>query len=81
MNIRQSFLSYSVIAALAMFSLTSCGDIEQNLTIKQDGSGTLETSFDIGEMMSMIKGFGDAGVEDDTILLDQEVDTTIAEAP
>lgn len=81
MNIRKSFLSYSVIAALAMFSLTSCGDIEQNLTIKQDGSGTLETSFDIGEMMSMIKGFGDAGVEDDTILLDQEVDTTIAEAP
>ena len=83
MNIRQSFLSYFVIGALALFGLTSCGDIEQNLTIKPDGSGTLETSFDIGEMMSMIKGFGDAGIEDVTISTDQEVDTALVtpEAP
>lgn len=81
MNIRQTLLSYSVIGGLALFGLTSCGDIEQNLTIKADGSGTLETSFDIGEMMSMIKGFGDAGIEDDTLAEDREVDTTVAEAP
>lgn len=77
MNIRRSLLSYGTIGALALFGLTSCGDIEQNLTIKPDGSGTLETSFDIGEMMSMIKGFGDAGMEDVTISTDQEVDTAL----
>lgn len=77
MNIRRSLLSYGTIGVLALFGLTSCGDIEQNLTIKPDGSGTLETSFDIGEMMSMIKGFGDAGMEDVTISSDQEVDTAL----
>lgn len=81
MNLRSSVLSYYVIGAMVLFGLTSCGDIEQNLTIKPDGSGTLETSFDIGEMMSMIKGFGDAGMEEEPISIDQEVDTIGAEAP
>jgi len=68
---------------LALMSLTSCGDIEQNLIIKADGSGTLETSFEVGEMMSMLKGFEDAGVEDDTLPVDKEVDaiTPDVEAP
>src|SRR6187551_564111 len=83
MKIRQSFLNCSVLCMLALMSLTSCGDIEQNLIIKADGSGTLETSFEVGEMMSMLKGFEDAGVEDDTLPVDKEVDaiTPDVEAP
>jgi hypothetical protein len=81
MAIRQSLLYPAVIGVMALIGLTSCGDIEQNLKINPDGSGTLETSFDIGEMMSMVKGFGDAGMEEETISPDQEVDTTVAEAP
>ena len=83
MKIRQSILNCSVLCMLALMSLTSCGDIEQNLIIKADGSGTLETSFEVGEMMSMLKGFEDAGVEDDTLPVDKEVDaiTPDVEAP
>ena len=83
MKIRQSIIYSSAICMLALISLTSCGDIEQNLTIKADGSGSLETSFDVGEMMSMLKGFGDAGIEDVTISEDKAIDTlpTGEEAP
>ena len=60
--------------------MTSCGDIEQNLILNADGSGSLETSFDVGEMMSMMKGMGDMGNltnEDVTISADQPADTTM----
>ena len=78
MNLRPTLLSIATLGILTVLGLSSCGDIEQNLTIKGDGSGRLETSFDVGEMMSMMKGFGDAGVEDETISTDQEADTTQA---
>ena len=58
MNTRQSFLSLVTMGFLAMTLLSSCGDIEQNLVLNANGSGTLETSFDVGEMMSMMKGGG-----------------------
>lgn len=37
----------------------SCGDIRQDLILHRDGSGTLETTFDFGEMMSMLNNLGD----------------------
>jgi hypothetical protein len=57
-------------AAMVMGSalwLTSCGDIQQDLYLKADGSGKLEASFEIGEMMSMMKGFDDVNVSDVTL--------------
>lgn len=57
--------------------LASCGDLEQNLRINKDGSGTLETSMDIGELLGMAKGFEDMGsfqdsITDDSILFNPE---------
>lgn len=73
------------ITLFSLLGLTSCGDIEQNLKINADGSGVLETSLDIGEMMSMAKGMGemnDLNSEDVTISADEPKDTsTIAEEP
>jgi hypothetical protein len=60
----------TVIFAFSLFaliSLSSCGDFQHEIVIHPDGSGTIEASFDLGEMMSMMKGFDDAGVPDDTI--------------
>ena len=68
------------IAALLFFGLTSCGNLEQNLVINADGSGTLETSIDLGEMMSMMEGLGDMGDminEDVTISGDTETEQII----
>ena len=48
-----------VFTLLSVFALTSCGDIRQDLTLNSNGSGTLETTFDLGEMMSMLQGFED----------------------
>lgn len=69
--------------ALFLFSLTSCGDLEQNLVINADGSGTLETSIDLGEMMSMMEGLGDMGDminEDVTISGDTEAEQIITDS-
>ncbi|MBK9106000.1 MAG: hypothetical protein IPL92_15875, partial [Saprospiraceae bacterium] len=65
---------------LMLTGLTSCGDIEQNLKLNPDGSGTLETSFDVGEMMSMVKGMGEMSAlenDDVTISPDQPVDSSL----
>jgi hypothetical protein len=62
-----SFLSYLVFTVLGMTFLSSCGDIQQELFLNADGSGKLEASFELGEMMSMMKGFDDMGVPDDTL--------------
>lgn len=81
MNIRQSFLSLAIMGILTMTILTSCGDIEQNLILNANGSGTLETSFDIGEMMGMMKGMGEMGDlqnDDVTISTGEPLDTTVA---
>ena len=50
-----------------MTFLSSCGDIQQELFLNADGSGKLESSFELGEMMSMMKSFDDMGVPDDTL--------------
>jgi hypothetical protein len=48
-----------VASLFALLFLTSCGDIQQDLKLNSNGSGTLETTFDLGEMMSMLQGFED----------------------
>ena len=80
-----SILKTLAICALGILTLTSCGDIGQDLKINPDGSGTLETSFNIGEMMGMMKGLGDMGeigVSDEFLSEDpvpeQIPDTTMA---
>lgn len=81
MKIRQSFLSLATLGLLTMTLLSSCGDIEQNLVLNANGSGTLETSFDIGEMMGMMKGMGEMGDlqnDDVTISSGEPLDSTIA---
>jgi len=72
MNRPFGFLTLSVISIFSVVLLTGCGDIIQDLKINPDGSGTLETSFDVGDLMSMAKGFegmgtDETGFTDDTI--------------
>lgn len=80
MKTRPSYLLVIALAAMMLTGLTSCGDIEQNLKLNADGSGSLETSLEVGEMMSMMKGMGDMGNltnEDVTVSADQPADTTM----
>lgn len=80
MNTRQSFLSLVTMGLLTMTLLSSCGDIEQNLVLNANGSGTLETSFDVGEMMGMMKGMGEMGDlqnDDVTISSGEPADSTL----
>lgn len=80
MNTRQSFLSLVAMGFLTMTLLSSCGDIEQNLVLNANGSGTLETSFDVGEMMGMMKGMGEMGDlqnDDVTISSGEPADSTL----
>jgi hypothetical protein len=61
--------NFCLPVTLSLFSLmllTSCGDMIQELKLNPDGSGTLETSFDVGDLMSMTKGFQDMGTDDTT---------------
>jgi len=67
MKTSSSSLFALLSCCLAIFLLTSCGDIQQEYFINSDGSGKMEASFDLGEMMSMMKGFQDMGVPDDTL--------------
>ena len=72
MNRPFSFLTLSIISIISVVFLTGCGDIIQDLKINPNGSGTLETSFDVGDLMSMAKGFEGMGTDeigftDDTI--------------
>src|SRR5690606_12866649 len=70
----------SCLAALAgLLWLTSCGDIQQNLVIQPNGSGKLETTFDLGEMMSMVKGFGEITPEDLEPVMEDEDQDRVAE--
>ena len=74
-----SFLIVS-FALMMVAGLTSCGDIQQDLRLNKDGSGTLETMIDIGELMGMAQGFEDIGSDQDTFSDDMIIDT-VAPAP
>lgn len=92
MRILRGYLAICALSLFVLLTLSSCGDIQQEIFIHEDGSGKLEASFELGEMMSMMKGFGDMGMQDDTIsddtmFEDKELDnsmpadTTMIESP
>ncbi len=72
---RLSRTSLYFFSALLLLCLTSCGDLEQNLMINADGSGTLETSIDLGDLMSMMEGLGDMGdIINEDVTISNDVD-------
>lgn len=78
-----AFIYPAMLVVSMLLGLTSCGDLEQHLKINADGSGLLETSIDVGEMMSMTKSMGDMGSlnsEDVTISTGEPKDSTSAAA-
>lgn len=68
-------------ALITITGFTSCGDIQQDLRLNKDGSGTLETMIDIGELMGMTQGFEDIGSDQDTFSDDMIVDTVVPAPP
>lgn len=76
-----NYILLAFIAFITLAGLTSCGDIQQDLRLNKDGSGTLETMIDIGELMSMANGFEDMGSEQDTFTDDMVPDTVVPAAP
>ena len=84
MKIVQGYLAVFFISLLGILTMTSCGDIQSEIYIHPDGSGKMEASFDLGEMMSMMKGFSDMGMGDDTtsddaIMEDKELNQDMPE--
>ncbi len=75
MKIQTNFIIAVMIGIVALTGLSSCGDLNQNLYLKPDGSGTLETTFDVGELMSMAKGLGTMSMDVDSVTDDNVVDT------
>ncbi|MDQ3016433.1 MAG: hypothetical protein M3R25_06925 [Bacteroidota bacterium] len=75
MKIKIQSIPFIAFSMLMLGLLTSCGDLNQNLYLKSDGSGTLETTFDVGELMSMAKGFGGMAMDMDSVTDDNIVDT------
>jgi hypothetical protein len=67
MKINISTLCTAMLMGSIACLLISCGDIQQDLYLKADGSGKLEASFEMGEMMSMMKGFTDVNMSDVTL--------------
>lgn len=56
-------------------TLASCGDVVQEMYLNKDGSGTLETTIDVGELIGMAKNFENMGSAQDTFSDDHIVDT------
>lgn len=75
MKIQINFIAAVAIGCVFLSGLSSCGDLNQNLYLKPDGSGTLETTFDVGELISMAKGFGSMEMDIDSVTDDNEPDT------
>jgi hypothetical protein len=67
MRTSSSTLFPLLVCCIGLLFLSSCGDIQQEYYINSDGSGKMEASFDLGEMMSMMKGFDGMGMPDDTL--------------
>ncbi len=70
-----NFVVLSALMLLSLLGLTSCGDIISDLKINPDGSGSLETTFDLADLMSMSKGFQGMGT-DSTAFTDDSMPVT-----
>ena len=75
-NFNQFSLPGLVIPAVLV--LASCGDIQQELRLEKNGSGSLEFMIDVGEMMGMAKSFEDMGSAQDTFSDDALPDTIVS---
>ncbi|MEP6646582.1 MAG: hypothetical protein ABJC12_05800 [Saprospiraceae bacterium] len=65
-------LLLSAFGLLIIILLSGCGDIISDLKLNSNGSGTLSTTFELGDLMSMAKGFKGMGADstgftDDTV--------------
>jgi len=78
MKFNLSIIPYAGLLLFIGMSLTSCGDIQQDFILQKDGSGTLETTIDIGELMGMGQNFEDLGFDQDTFSDDIEPDTIVS---
>src|SRR5687767_14998408 len=81
MKFKNNLSVFPVLALFIVLSLTSCGDIQQDLRINKDGSGTLETTLDIGELLSMANGLEDLGSDQDTFSDDMVLPDTVISEP
>src|SRR5688500_10028488 len=81
MRFNLHFFPVLCIAIIALTGLMSCGDIQQDLRLNKDGSGTLETIIDAGELLTMAKGFENMGSDHDTFSDDMTPDTLITTPP
>jgi hypothetical protein len=73
------FLSTSafVTGSIILVLFSSCGDLKQDLYLKADGSGRLETTMDIGELIGMAKSLENIGSDVDTFTDDFMIDTVV----
>lgn len=83
MKIQINYIGAVAIGFVLLSGLSSCGDLNQNLYLNADGSGKLETTFDVGELLSMTKGLGNLDMGVDSITDDNVPDTfpSTPEAP
>jgi hypothetical protein len=63
------------LIAASLFMLTGCLENTQEVTINEDGSGTLNTTSDMSGLMGLAKQFGGDKMND---LPQQKIDTSIA---
>lgn len=77
MKYLSNLLTISALMLISLLGLTSCGDVISDLKINPDGSGTLVTSFDVGDLMSMAKGFQGMGTDSTGFTDDSMPVTTI----
>ncbi len=63
MKLPSNLANLSTLILISLLGLTSCGDIISDLKINPDGSGSLETTFDVGDLMGMAKGFQGMGTD------------------
>lgn len=49
---------FSLLLISSLFSLTGCLEIVRNITINENGTGSLDTKIDLGEVFEMVKAMG-----------------------
>ncbi|MFN8291651.1 MAG: hypothetical protein U0U70_15445 [Chitinophagaceae bacterium] len=67
---------FVIAAAAACFALTGCLETTQEITLKEDGSGTVTSVSDMGALLDLVKSMGAGG--DMEKAGDKVMDTTIA---
>lgn len=81
MKMNAHWISQLIAFTLCIIGLSSCGDLQQDLYLKADGSGTLETTFDMGEFMSMMGELDGLSPDQDTLTDDHAPDTISTNPP